>query len=151
MNFWDNDHPLAADNTRLYDELVPSSGSCTTMQGELIRAAGKIGYDWYNNGWGCNNWSGAVVFLRKFVPDFASKRTEAEAEAFRKALSVAHGYSHGERCNIADERADEVVTTIIAYVVQCVLDNPTPVANTRDMYDFSEKAARWEEDDEDDN
>jgi len=146
MNFWDNDHPLAADYQRLYDELVPSSGNCATMQGEMIRAAGKIGYDWYNNGWGCNNWSGAVVFLRKFSDEFAQKRTEVEKAEFRKALSIAHGYSHGERCNIADEKADAVVTTIIAYVVQGVLDNSAPVANTRDMYDFSETHACWEDD-----
>lgn len=149
MNFWDNTHPLAADYQRLNDELVPAMGNCATMQGEMIRATSKIGYDWYNNGWGCNNWSGAVVFLRKFLPEFAGKRTEAETTEFRKALSVAHGYSHGERCNIADEKADAVVTTIVAYVVQCVLDNSSPTANTRDMHDFSEPNARWEEEDDD--
>lgn len=149
MNFWDQNHPLAADNTRLYDELVPSSGNCPTLQGEMMRAAGKIGYDWYNNGWGCNNWSGAVVFLVKHADEISQKRTEVEKAEFHKALSVAHDYSHGERCNISDERADVVVTAITTYIVQGVLDNPTPIANTRDMYDYSEKAAHDYNDDDD--
>lgn len=148
MNFWDNSHPLAKDNERLYDELVPSSGNSTTMQGEMLRAAGKIGYDWYNNGWGCNNWSGSVVFLGRFADDFAQKRTAEEKAAFKKAIHAVHDYSHGEPADISDEKADELVTTIMAYVVQNVLDNPAPVANTRDMYDFQEDA--YEGDDEDD-
>jgi hypothetical protein len=137
-NFWNNDHPLAADNTRLYEQLVPQSGSCATVQGELLRAASKIAYDWYNNGWGCNNWSGAVVFLRTVVPKFALKRTPEEERAFDDALSTAYYYSHGEPCGISDVAADDVVTTIVAYVVQCVLDHPDLQPNTRDMYDMSE-------------
>lgn len=149
MNFWDNTHPLATDNLRLYQELVPSSGNCPTMQGECMRASGKIAYDWYNNGWGCNNWSGAVVFLRNHLEKLADHRTPAEFNAFNRALSRAHNFSHGERADISDELADETVTAIVAFVTQCVLDTPVPMANVLDMYNFSEPAARDEDDFED--
>lgn len=148
-NFWDNTHPLSKDNERLYEELVPGSGNCDTLQGELLRAASKIGYDWYNNGWGCNNWSGAVVFLQDHAMTLAAKRTEAERKSFQLALQVAGSYSHGERCDLRDEFVDKVVTTIAAFVTQNILDNPTPIANSLDMWDFSEPDVRWEEDEED--
>ena len=150
MNFWNEDHPLSADNTRLFGELVPSSGSCPTVQGECLRAASKIGYDWYNNGWGCNNWSGAVVFLRRHANGLAQNRTDDERLAFRSALSDAHEHSHGERVSISDERADAVVTLIQAYVVQCILDNPVLIPNSLDMWELSEPDAPYEEEDEED-
>lgn len=150
MNFWDETHPLTEANTRLFNELVPSSGKCDTLQGECLRAASKISYDWYNNGWGCNNWSGAVVFLLRNGQVLASQRTERERAAFVQALSDVRYYSHGERATISDERADELVTTIQAFVVQTILDNPTPIANTVDMWSLSEPDARqWDDEDDD--
>ena len=34
----------------LFKELVPDVGPAPTVAGEIIRAAGKIGYRWYNDG-----------------------------------------------------------------------------------------------------
>ena len=34
----------------LFDKLVPDSGKCDTLAGELIRAVNKIDYRWYNDG-----------------------------------------------------------------------------------------------------
>lgn len=47
----------------LWNELIPASGNCETLAGELVRAAGRLQYDFYNNGMG-NNTSGAINFLR---------------------------------------------------------------------------------------
>ena len=150
MNFWDKTHPLAAAAGRLFEQLVPASGKCDTLQGECLRASSKIGYDWYNNGWGCNNWSGAVLFLFEHAETLANKRTPAEYIAFEKALNVAHGYSHGESVDISDDRADAIVTAIHAFIVQCVLDNPVAIANEADMWDLREPDAPYEEEEEDD-
>jgi len=52
---------------REFDELIklmPASGAADTVAGELIRAANRLAYDFYNNGMG-NNTSGAVNFLRR--------------------------------------------------------------------------------------
>lgn len=150
MNFWDQDHPLSADYQRLYGELVPSSGKCDTLQGELLRAASKINYDWFNNGWGCNNWSGAVVYLQQNIGFLSQDRTQEDRAEFIKALDVAHCYSHGERVGLSDERATNVVTVIAAFVVQAILNHPTPIANEIDMWDLSEKDAPYEEEYEED-
>jgi len=150
-NFWDNTHPLAEANEALFNQLVPFDGNCPTLQGELLRAATKINYDWYNNGWGCNNWSGAVVFLKKFFRDLPVQPDINVQTNLLGALSYAEEYSHGEPAPSNEDRADEVVTNILAIVVQSILDNPEPIANTRDMYDFSERdyEHRWGDPEED--
>lgn len=154
MNFWDQTHPLAADSDRLYEKLVPSHGMCNTLQGETIRASSKIGYDWYNNGWGCNNWSGAVVYLMRYAMELAQNRTNEERAAFIQALSAVRWYSHGESCDIDDDEADKLCTTIQAFVVQNILDNPQPRPNTINMWSLSEPDAKsrgaWGDGPEDD-
>lgn len=154
LNFWDQTHPLSKKAEELYEALVPDSGNCTTLQGELLRASSKIGYDWYNNGWGCNNWSGAVIFLRNHIADLPILAPDANSDEFHNALREVHGYSHGEPADISDERADRLVTAIHEYVVQKILANPDPIPNEKDMWDFGEPDAPYEEDfdfsDEDD-
>jgi len=150
MNFWDEAHPLSAEYQRLNEQLVPPMGECDTLQGELLRAASKIGYDWYNNGWGCNNWSGAVVFLKQYAGIIGSARTPTERDVFMEALAYAHLFSHGEPAPKNESRADQFVTTIVAHVVQCILDNPTPIANTLDMWNFQEPDAPYEDEEEED-
>lgn len=137
-NFWSQTHPLANKSEELFEQLVPASGNCTTLQGELLRASSKIGYDWYNNGWGCNNWSGAVVFLRDHIADLPIMHADAKSDEFHNALREVYQYSHGEPADISDGRADQLVTTIHEYVVSKVLANPTPIPNDKDMWDFSE-------------
>ena len=36
--------------SRLWDQLVPDSGQCRTLQGEVIRIAGRVGHEVYDNG-----------------------------------------------------------------------------------------------------
>ena len=145
-NFWNKDHPLSQQAEELFQELVPISGNCQTLQGELLRASSKIGYDWYNNGWGCNNWSGAVVFLRDHIANLPIMHPEAKTDEFYAALSEVHGFSHGEPADISDSRADVLVTTIHEYVVSKIMANWQPIPNKMDMWDFDEPDAPYEED-----
>ena len=146
-NFWDQTHPLSKQSEELFEQLVPGSGNCQTLQGELLRASMKIGYDWYNNGWGCNNWSGAVVFLRDHIADLPAMHADPKSDEFHNALREVHQFSHGEPARISDHRADVLVTTIHGYVVSKILANPTPIPNTLDMWDFREPDAPYEDDD----
>jgi len=60
-NFWKGDHP----NNHLvkeFEPLMPPSGAADTLEGELYRAAIRLVYDCYNNGF-CNDNSGALEFL----------------------------------------------------------------------------------------
>ena len=138
-NFWNDDHPLATKSEELFNQLIPLDGHCPSLQGELLRASTKINYDWFNNGWSCNNWSGAVVFLKKFFSELPVQPDIETHVAFEGALSYVEEYSHGEPAPYNKERADEVVTRIQQVVVQAIIDNPDLIANTRDMYDFTEE------------
>lgn len=62
ISFHENNHLLTPRYDQLYAELVPSSGPCETLEGELLRAVSRIAHDYTNNGFG-NNWSGALNFL----------------------------------------------------------------------------------------
>lgn len=149
-NFWDNSHRLSEQAHALYEQLVPATGNCETLQGELLRASSKIGYDWYNNGWGCNNWSGAVLFLREHIADLPNPAADVQPIDFHNALLEVHQFSHGEPVYISDERADQLVTAIHEYVVAKILANPGQIPNELDMWDYREPDYRPDEDDDND-
>lgn len=83
-NFWDKTHPLSPTYEKLVKELVPESGPCDTLEGELLRAAGRIYHDYCNNGFG-NNWLGALRFL------------DDNLDIPRKTWALLKPYSRGNR------------------------------------------------------
>ena len=151
--FCNGNHPLSVASDNMSYKLMPMSGNCATLQGELYRASTRISYDWFNNGWGCNNWSGAVVFLQKFFRELPVQPSAETLADLDKNLRYVHDYSHGESARHLDNdktsaKVDGIVTRIHEIVVQAILDNPTAIPNTRDMFDFQEPAARYEEEED---
>lgn len=66
---------LEARNEALYNELVPPSGYAETIEGELLRAANRVVYRYYNDGdrwfegYGCETAGPAAAFLMgEFAP-----------------------------------------------------------------------------------
>jgi hypothetical protein len=53
QSYWNNTGAYQEEYNRLWDELVPPSGSCNTIHGELIRSLGRLTYEFCNNG-NCN-------------------------------------------------------------------------------------------------
>lgn len=134
--FWNEEHPLSAISNYLTSSLMPLSGKCNTLQGELFRASSEISYDWFNNGWGRNNWSGAVVFLQKHFKDLPDPKS---FDKLYSLLSEVYYFSHGQSTVwLEDDRAEVLVTTIHEIVVQAILENPVPIPNEKDMWDYSE-------------
>lgn len=83
--------------SRLWDQLVPDSGQCQTLQGEVIRIAGRVGYEVYDNGG--INWDrffGALLdqylnVVRSGLPMPPSSIARAEAAvASLKGRSMSH-------------------------------------------------------------
>ena len=52
-NYWNGKGAYQEEYHKLYDELVPKSGSSETLKGELIRAVSRLVYEHCNNG-NCN-------------------------------------------------------------------------------------------------
>ena len=90
--------PALRQYRQLRDLLVPDSGQCQTLQGEVIRNAGRVGYEVYDNGG--INWDrsfGAlldqylsVVSSGVSLPPDSLSRAEA-AVVFLKARSMNTG------------------------------------------------------------
>lgn len=130
-NTWGVPNELKGYNSKLWNKLVPMSDNCSTLEGELLRAASKICYDYFNNGWGCNNWSGAVVFLRKF-----SKVPTNVLNHFKK-------YSHGEPVDGVTDYSDNdphsaACFLLMKSILEQIKEMPGDTPNTRDLFDFQE-------------
>jgi hypothetical protein len=149
--FWNEQHPLSKKAQALYDKLVPDHGSCDTLQGELIRSSNKITYDWFNNGWGCNNWSGAVRFIQANFTKLPNLPDAMFVEQLMKELEYVSQYSHGEPCSMKyDGKVCMTVTKIHEIVVNALLANPTPIENKDDWLKYQEDRyeAPYEEEEE---
>ena len=57
----------------LWDRLVPVSGQSASLQGEVIRIAGKVGYEVYDNG--CVNWGSSFDMLLDQFLSIVTSRT----------------------------------------------------------------------------
>lgn len=53
QSYWNNTGAYQEEHDRLWEELVPASGSAPTIHGELIRSVGRLFYEFCNNG-NCN-------------------------------------------------------------------------------------------------
>jgi hypothetical protein len=148
--FWNEDHPLSVQSQALGVALVPLEGNCTTLQGELFRASSRIGYDWFNNGWGCNNWSGAVRFIEHNIAKLPNRIDDELIPQLVRELNFVETYSHGEPCHCAATRATFAVTKIHEIIVNAILNNPTAIPNTDDMFNYQEDDYRPPADDDDD-
>jgi hypothetical protein len=135
--YWDHNGKFQTLQDQLFQQLVPASGKCNTVEGELLRAASKIYYDYYNNGFG-NNWSGAWNFLDSFTGNIP----------IASELEVLYPYRCGKTGEgpELDSALESLVDKVILYISE---KNGNYTENTADMYDLSEKD-NFESDEEDD-
>ena len=89
--------PALRQHGELWDLLVPDSGQCQTLQGEVIRIAGRVGHEVYDNGginWDCSfgkllDQYLSVVRSGLPMPPDSVARAEA-AVASLKSRSMSH-------------------------------------------------------------
>ena len=67
--YWEGTGRLQVQYEALMANLVPGEGDSETLEGEMLSAAGRLHYEFHNNGGG-NNVSGALLFLNKYLPTF---------------------------------------------------------------------------------
>lgn len=142
--YWSNNGKYQAD----YDRLVaamPAMGKCDTVAGEMIRAASKLGYDFYNNGMG-NNTSGCINFLDdQGVFDMDRQNTFGIIYENTRGR-VYPGNYNGDGFHLAIER-------MIDMTVEYILAHPEleTKPNQDDMYDYEDPEERidWEDEEDD--
>jgi hypothetical protein len=137
--FWDRTHPRNHAWESQWEALVPDSGRCGTMEGELMRAASRIHYDFYNNGFG-NNWSGALNYLDRYLGLPRPMREEL-ARWSRGRVYPRHDYGDGEMDALLVELLESVLDK---------LDTGSATPNPCDMFDLQEPDdyGRYDEDEE---
>jgi hypothetical protein len=107
--YWERTGPHQREYDQFYAELVPDTGMSQTIEGELLSAASRLCYDYWNNGGG-NNVSGAFYFLRQHLPFFKQEWTDA-------LIPFVAG-SGGIFCSNVQLRAvEEIVDTAVQFVI----------------------------------
>lgn len=114
----ENPAELFDDYAKLWDKLVPASGKCETVEGELLRAATRLTYDYYNNGFG-NNWSNSYAYLRDFkknYPEIAGRMDTGNA------LSVLRPYKNGRMMtsNMDTPQDTKIQEALLRLMDECV-------------------------------
>ncbi len=101
----------------LWAKLVPESGKAQTVQGEMIRIAGKVSYEILNNGG--LNWDGDYKKMVQALSGYVSSFNSSENAPVDEANSIIKKISAS-----TDEKPLYRLTEII---VNLVIANPQPV------------------------
>jgi hypothetical protein len=126
--YWNNNGKYQSDYDRLV-ELMPASGNCETVAGELIRAATRLAYDLYNNGMG-NNTSGAVNFL--LDRGAIDKSTHRVIYPYTRG-QLYDGHYNGDMFQIAMEH-------LVNQTIEFILARPEleTATNTDDLFNYED-------------
>jgi hypothetical protein len=121
--------------------LVPVSGAAPTVEGELLRAASRLYYDWYNNGFG-NNTSGAANFIKNYGDYYTVARAIQTIEPYLRGNN-----SDADSQSKSIERALEVIVDSVVAQIKQANGNYHP--NTTDLFDLQDPDDPYEEPDDD--
>ena len=139
MRYWNSEGKYQKQQEELFEALVPDMGSCDTLGGEVLRAASRIYYDAYNNGF-CNNTSGAFNFLVEYVPGM-----EQHLRAIEDYVNSEEMMPRGSH-----EAIDDALDGIMDTVIEWIQNNPdAKQENTSDLFDLQEDDFEYEEEEDD--
>lgn len=114
----------------LFDVLVPSSGKCDTLAGELIRAINKIEYRWFNDGdrwfedYGIETAGPAAMFVINFEND-------DETPYYDFMIEWAEDNSDDDEY---DTKVEQLKNSMSAYIEN---HHELLAMETKDMYDIN--------------
>lgn len=98
---------LVKRNEPLFAKLVPSSGKCDTLEGEILRSVNRLCYRWYNDGdywyegYGTETAGCAETFLRLYSP---------------VNVTVELNASYGKKEDDYDAALDAVLDKVLTYI-----------------------------------
>jgi len=136
MKYWNNQGKHQDKLEELYS-LIPNIGACDTQAGELLRSANRIYYDAFNNGF-CNNTSGALNYLKNYLP-FTEEKQKV-IDTLKNCVNTG-GYS------MLTDNVNDALDTMIDLVIEAIIEFPSmketpPIC---DLFDLQEEDAECEE------
>lgn len=103
--------PALRQHGELWDLLVPDSGQCQTLQGEVIRIAGRVGYEVYDNGG--INWDRSFgKLLDQYLSVVRSGLPMPPDSVARAEAAVASLKSR----SMSDQAVDDITELAVAWV-----------------------------------
>lgn len=131
MKYWEGNGRWQAEYDDSWNRLVPASGEAPTLQGELIRAIGRLTSEMYCNG--CINWDeGFVRFTRllervlvdpNVFDDDAMSRIRSDLQTIREL---------GDETREYDYHDEDPYDRITDFVIEWCRANPKDIAHTPD-------------------
>jgi len=111
----------------LWKELVPAVGQADTVQGELIRAIGRMTDEFACNGYA--NWDGGYEILSAFLAGMLTDGTfgPQTSAGVRRDIEMIQRYAHHEKITFDLESAHERLRD--ATVAWCA-KHPEPIAHS---------------------
>lgn len=134
MKYWNNQGTYQTEYQSLYDELVPSEGKCDSVAGELIRAASRLYYDAYNNGF-LNNTSGAYNYLVKYLLPLSLNQVEL-SNALDIIKHECNTGSYSFICKDTNKALDLIVDEVVLSISRIQSLKTTP--NREDLFDLQD-------------
>lgn len=127
--YFDGDGQYTEQYVALADVLVPAFGATGTLEGEILRAIGKLYYELYNNGMG-NNVSGPYYFLKSL-----------QLHGVNEAIEPFEPYVSGSIPAQSEfpklyESAEAMVDRVMECVIRMTADNAPPTEFSGDMFDW---------------
>lgn len=107
-------------HNKLWEYLVPVSGKCQTVQGEVIRITGRIADECMGNGGA--NWDEEYRKMQKALLEFFSSGNGLDDDTVKKASEACHDINSQNACICQNE-----TDTLIKCALEWVKKNPDPI------------------------
>lgn len=115
----DESAPVGRQYDDLWDRLVPVSGQSASLQGEVIRIAGKVAYEVYDNG--CVNWGSSFNMLLDQFLSIVTSRTGLPPDDVERARAAVDSLK-------AESMETQACDDLIRLAVRWVRLNPVLIA-----------------------
>lgn len=110
--YWSNAGLFQADHDKLWEELVPVSGGCTTVHAEALRLVGRFVHDRFNNGDGlrASGNQNSSQFTELWLPSSAPKLLRDFFHVVRNSGRNARGRGDDEEGEGDPRRSEDYVS-----------------------------------------
>lgn len=112
INFWNGNHPKSENLAKMVKKYIPLSGPTESIPAECFRAANRILYEYYNNGF-CNNKSPEWNYLNNLFKG---------SDKFEDALDEIRDYICGGLYNKIDYKS-EILNNALNTIMEETLDS----------------------------
>lgn len=141
-------------NHEMFDRLVPATGKCDTIGGEILRAVNRIGYRWWNDGdkagegYGRETVNPAVRFLTEAVKKH-NLSDKVNPDNFEDTVAEFQ-YMVEDGNEIDDDEYEEFVNSLVRNALDIIVSRELDKKENDmgDMFDYADRNVDYDRDDD---